>query len=114
MPDQNFDIQVQITDRSPEVLNAVATAIKRALWQCGENARTHAFHNAPYKTGNLRNSITHQETESATVIGTNVEYARAQELGSSRGIRPKHYLKNAVANNTEEYKGIIKDSMQNV
>ena len=114
MPDQNFNIQIQITDNSPEVLNAVGTAIKRALHTCGENARSHAWHNAPWKTGNLANSITHQETESATVIGTNVEYARAQELGSSRGIRPKHYLKNAVANNTEEYKEIIKDSMQNV
>lgn len=116
MPDMN--IQIQLTDNSPEVLNALKIAVARALSECGENARSHAYHNAPFKTGNLRNSITHEEHEGggeyASYIGTNVEYARAQELGTSRGIRPKHYLKNAVANNTAEYKNIIKDSMRNV
>lgn len=47
-------------------------------------------------------------------IGSGVEYAAAQELGTSRGIKPHHFLKDAVANNTEEYRGIVKESMQNV
>lgn len=113
MADQNINIQVQITDNSPEVLRAVGIAIRRALHSCGENARSHAYHNAPFKTGNLRNSITHQTQGNTEIIGTNVEYALAQELGTSRGIRAKHYMKNAVANNTAEYKNIIKDSLIN-
>lgn len=114
MPDQNINIDVQITDNAPEVLAALPTAIARALWSMGATAEGHAKGGAPVDTGRLRNSITHQEAEKQTVIGSNVEYAAAQELGTSRGIRGKHYLKNAVANHTEEYKNIVKESMANV
>lgn len=114
MPDQNVNIQIQITDNSAEVLSAVKMAIKRGLFAMGATAEGHAKEGAPVDTGRLRNSITHQEIADATVIGTNVEYAAAQELGTSRGIRPKHYLRNAVANHMGEYKEIIKNSMQNV
>lgn len=114
MPDIN--IQVKITDNAPEVLAALPNAIARALWAMGSAAEGHAKETppCPVKTGRLRNSITHQETADKTVIGSNVEYAAAQELGTSRGIRGKHYLKNAVSNHTEEYKGIVKTSMLNV
>jgi HK97 gp10 family phage protein len=112
MSDTN--IQITITDNSPEVLAAAKTAIARALWAVGAAAEGHAKENAPVDTGRLRNSITHQESADRTVIGTNVEYAAAQELGTSRGIRPKHYLQNAVANNTSEYKGLIRQSFENV
>lgn len=118
MADNGINIQIKITDNSPEVLNAVKIAIKRAVGECGESARSYAWDGAPYKTGNLANSIKHIEKESGSgiksYIGTNVEYAAAQEFGTSRGIRPKHYLLNAVANHSDEYKGIIKNSMQNV
>lgn len=114
MPGQNISVQIEMTDNSPEVLAAVQTAIKRALYAMGATAEGYAKAGAPVDTGRLRNSITHQETSDATIIGTNVEYAAAQELGTSRGIRPKHYLKNAASNHTAEYKGIVEDSMKNV
>lgn len=110
----DLNITVEITDNSPEVLAALEKAIVRSLFKMGETARNHASRNAPYKTGNLSNSIAHREIDLTTYIGTDVEYAAAQEFGTSRGIRPKHYLKNAVANNTEEYKNIVKDSLANV
>jgi phage gpG-like protein len=93
MPDQNINIQVEITDNSPEVLAALGTAIKSALWAMGARAEEYAKQSppCPVKIGRLRNSITHQEGEKETVIGSNVEYAAAQELGTSRGIRPKHF-----------------------
>lgn len=112
MPDMN--IRIEIKDKSPEVLTAAATAIKRALWAMGAKAEGYAKQNAPVDTGRLRNSITHQEEETATVIGTNVEYAAAQELGTSRGVRAKHYLRDAVADHADEYKAIVKQSMENV
>ena len=111
---ENINIRIEITDNSPEVLNAVKIAIKRALYGIGAAAEGHAKQNAPVDTGRLRNSITHQESDNATVIGSNVEYAAAQELGTSRGITGKHYLKNAVANHTGEYKDVVKQSMSNV
>lgn len=114
MPGESMSINVEITDNSPEVLAALPTAIARALWAMGATAEGHAKVGAPVDTGRLRNSITHTEDASHTVIGSNVEYAAAQELGTSRGIRPKHYLQNAVANHTEEYKSIVKESMANV
>lgn len=115
MPDQSFSIDVQITDNSPQVLAAVPVAIARALWAMGAAAENHAKANETrVDTGRLRGSITHQETVDKTVIGTNVEYAAAHEFGTSRGLSGLHYLKNAVANNTEEYKGIVKQSMANV
>jgi len=110
----DINIEVEITDNSPEVLSALQIAVKRALWAMGDRARNYASRNAPYKTGNLSNSITHEESGNSTVIGTNVEYAAAQELGSSRGIKPKHYLMNAVANHSDEYIQITKDSLANV
>lgn len=111
---KNIDIKVEITDNSPEVLSALKTAIGRALWAMGAKAEGYAKANAPVDTGRLRNSITHKEDASSTVIGSNVEYAAAQELGTSRGIRGKHYLQNAVANHSEEYKQTVKDSLENV
>lgn len=110
----NVNIQIEITDNSPQVLAAVSTAIQRALWAMGATAEGYAKQNAPVDTGRLRNSITHQEQKDSTVIGSNVEYAAAQELGTSRGIRAKHYLKDAVANHTSEYKSIVQDSMSNL
>lgn len=112
MPDTN--IQITITDNSPEVLAAAKTAIARALWAVGAAAEGHAKENAPVDTGRLRNSITHKEDEKSSAIGSNVEYAAAQELGTSRGIRGKHYLQNAVANHTDEYKNLIVESLKNV
>ena len=115
MPGQNFNIQVKITDNSPDVLNAVHIAIARALWYMGAAAEKHAKVNETrVDTGRLRGSITHKEDDKSTMIGTNVEYAPAHEFGTSRGIKPLHYLKNAVANNTAEYKEIVKNSMMNV
>lgn len=143
---ESMNLQVTITDRSAEALDAVKIAISRALWAMGATAEGHAKNgNVPVDTGLLRNSITFAVGGSApntthykadkpdksgvirsgsyvgmepkgnhVSIGSNVEYAAAQELGSSRGIRPHHFLKDAVANHTEEYKSIVKDSMSNV
>lgn len=55
---------------------------------------------APVDTGRLRNSITHQLApegrELAATIGTNVEYAAAQEFGSVRGTPPTRFLGRAL------------------
>ena len=108
------DVKITITDNSPEVLKAVEIAIARALWSVGATAEKYAKQEAPVDTGRLRNSITHQETNDKTIIGTNVEYARAQEFGTSRGIRPHHYMQKAAADHSEEYKKLVEDSLKNV
>lgn len=56
---------------------------------------------APIDTGRLRNSITHRISplgrELAAEIGTNVEYAAAQEFGTRDGhVPPRRYLGSAL------------------
>lgn len=50
---------------------------------------------------------------SYVAIGSGVEYAAAQENGTSRGIRPHHFLKDAVGNHTDEFKKLTKNSLEN-
>ncbi|KAB2925885.1 MAG: HK97 gp10 family phage protein [Candidatus Contendobacter sp.] len=57
-------------------MTELADAITRALLKIAERAREHAWEAAPYRTGDLRASLTVQELDDATVaMGTNLEYA---------------------------------------
>ena len=55
--------------------------------------------------------------EDAVYIGTNVEYAPYIEMGfqhtSGKTYAGVHFLKDAAGNHTEEYKQILKQSMEN-
>ena len=46
-------------------------------------------------------------------IGTNVEYAPGIELGTHRSAGAVHFLQDAVANHTDEYKKIMEDALKN-
>ncbi len=108
------NVMIKITDLSPQVLAALPNAINRALWAIGATAEGNAKMGAPVDTGRLRNSITHQASGKQVAIGSNVEYAAAQELGTSRGIVGKHYLKNGVSSAAANLKSIIESSMGNM
>ena len=67
---------VKITSNRAEMLAAVNEAKKRALEIMGGKAESYAKQLCPVDTGNLRNSITHQQLDEDTeIVGTNVEYA---------------------------------------
>lgn len=70
-------MNVEFTDNSKEVLEAMQKAAVRALEECGLTTEGYAKKLCPVDTGNLRNSITHSVDESAQAayIGTNSEYA---------------------------------------
>lgn len=90
------------------VLENIKDVKVRALMKCGAHAENYAKQKAPVDTGRLRNSIHHEMENDDTVdIGTDVEYAIYQELGTSRGVTEKRYLTNSVRNHISEYKGII-------
>lgn len=101
------------TDNSKLTIDEMKKAVARGLEACGMNAEGYAKKDCPVDTGRLRNSIAHKvvEDESAVYIGTNVEYAPYVELGA-RGRKPKHFLKNAAENHTNEYKSIIEASLK--
>lgn len=77
---------VVFNDYSADVLEAMHDAVVQALERCGEQAEGYAKDLAHVDTGNLRNSITHQvdEGESTVYIGTDVDYAIYQELGTGK------------------------------
>lgn len=110
-----MSVEIDIKNYSHLTREVFDAAVKRGLEACGMVAETYAKQGAPVDTGRLRNSIAHAvvESEKAAYIGSNVEYAPYQELGTSNGVTAKHFLKNAAANHTEEYVNIIKDSLEN-
>ena len=130
-------MNVQFTDNSKEVLEAMQQAAVRALEKCGLTAEGYAKKLCPVDTGNLRNSITHtvDEEEPAAYIGSNVEYAAYVELGTGKyvsggrptpwvyqdekgnwhrtnGQKSQPYLKPAVADHANTYRKIIEDELK--
>ena len=131
-------MNVQFTDNSKEVLEAMQEAAARALEKCGLTAEGYAKRLVPVDTGNLRNSISHKvaEDEPAAYIGTNSEYGPYVELGTGKyvsggrptpwvyqdakgnwhrthGQKAQPYLKPAVADHAQTYRNIIEDEMKN-
>lgn len=137
-----INLSITLTDNSPEVLDALGNAIDRAFDSIGEVAVGHAkeiLENANrVDTGRLVNSIDTAHDDQSVVIGTNVEYAIWHEVGTgiyasdgtgrqtpwafqdangewhyTRGVKPLHYLRRAFSEHTNEYKNIIKESLEN-
>jgi HK97 gp10 family phage protein len=129
---------INITDNSKEVLAVLQEAAVKALETCGLTAEGYAKKLCAVDTGNLRNSITHQVDDGklACYIGTNGEYAAYVELGTgiyypggrqtpwvyqdakgnwhlTHGQRAQPYSKPAVADHAEEYRNILKESLEN-
>ena len=107
-------MNVQFTDNSKEIIEAMQQATVRALEKCGLTAEGYAKKLAPVDTGNLRNSITHEvdDGESAAYIGTNVEYAPYQELGTIH-MAAQPFLKPAVADHANEFRKIFENELKN-
>ena len=125
----SYGITVEFQDNSPEVLAALKNATRRGLEACGAMAESYAKQELSKAklhadgsvrpnvvTGRLRNSISHDVIEqgegNTMVVGTNVEYAPFVELGTRRA-DPYPYLKPAVTEHTDEYRSILKNSLQN-
>lgn len=109
-------------DMSTAVLDEVERKTKLALKAIGQNAEKYAKKKCPVGTpestgikgyigGTLRNSIANSVRYNTVYIGTNVEYAPYQELGTSRGIKPKHFLRDSVKDHVDEYKDIIEKTL---
>ena len=107
-------MNVQFTDNSKEIIEAMQQATVRALEKCGLTAEGYAKKLAPVDTGNLRNSITHEvdDGEPAAYIGTNVEYAPYVCLGTIH-MAAQPFLNTAVADNANEYLKIIDKELNN-
>ena len=106
-------MSVIFTSHAAEVLSKERMAKRTALEIIGGRAESYAKAACPVRTGNLRNSITHeQESENVEVIGTNVSYGPYVELGTSRmGAKP--FLRPAAEGHVGEFKEILRQVMEN-
>lgn len=122
-----FHIAVDNTDKVGQEL---IDACRKALEICGGKAETYAKINCPVRTGNLRNSITHDVAEDgkSVTIGSAVNYAPFVELGhiqevgryvpaigrrlKNEFVKPRPFLRPAVENHLSEYKSIIESELK--
>lgn len=134
-------MEFKITDNSDIVLAALEKQIEKALEECGNTAVSHAKQNieraARVDQGTMINSVTHQVEmgESAVYVGTNVEHAIFNELGTgiytdggretpwsyqdgkgnwhtTRGMQPIHFIRNSISEHIPQYEGIIKKNLK--
>lgn len=81
----------------------------KALAAIGLFAQGAAQYHCPVDTGNLRSSLTHASDDKQAIIGTNVEYAAAVELGIKQHAQP--FLRSAVEDNIKEIQHITEEYM---
>lgn len=137
------NVNFKIKDNSKAFLDAKNDAIERALEEIGQQAESYAKINITkagrVDTGDMRNSVAHTVKGESVYIGTNIEYAVYNEIGTgiyldpqygqgrqdpwvwfddkgrahrTRGMKPIHFLKNAAANHTDEYKRIAEEYLK--
>lgn len=101
-------------DNREQFKHAFNKALARALEEIGLAAEGYAKRLCPVDTGRLRNSITHvtRYGAKAVYIGTNVEYARYVEMGTSRH-KEQPYLRPAAQNHVGQYRAIIENELRN-
>lgn len=107
-----------IENHRAEVEQRLDDAIERALTAVGANAENYVRNNAPVDTGRLQNSITSRidTSDNSVTIGTNVEYAPYQELGTSKMKAANHgkgFMRPAIQDHFEEFKNIFENELQN-
>lgn len=109
----DFHVDVNITDFTEEITEAIQTAIQRALFRIGLECEAYAKKLCHVVTGRLRNSITHYVDGDSVYVGTNVEYAQYEEEGTSR--RPPHpYLRPAATDHMDEWAEIVEDEVKKI
>ena len=108
----DFKIICKVEDHSEEILAEMNSAIVRALYRIGLECENYAKLLCHVVTGRLRNSITFDLHEDSVYVGTNVEYAKYEEEGTSR--RKAHpFLRPAATGHMEEWRKIIEDELEN-
>lgn len=115
---------VKMTDNSSVVKAAMEQALQRALTTMGIAAESHAKLNLnkpmphadgssrPYiDTGRLLNDINNTVQGHQMQLGVNTEYGIFIHEGT-RYIKPNRFLRDAIADNADEYKSILQQELQ--
>jgi hypothetical protein len=71
-----------------------------------------AAHNAPVDTGALKNSLHADPLNPRNwTVSDGVEYGVFQELGTSRGVRAKHFLGNACEKEADKFFDDVREAL---
>lgn len=114
-----MSIEIKITKNDAAACREMKDAlVAKALEEVGFQAENYAALLSPVDTGNLKNSISHkvQKAEEAVYVGTNVEYAPYQELGTRKMKAANHgrgFLRPAIQDHVREYKAMIEQVLRN-
>lgn len=112
MVSATFKIAVDNTD---EIKRIAKENMQTALELIAQQAETNAIYEitvlGAVDTGNLRRNIEHGVDDDTAYIGTNVEYGKYVEYGTSR-MPARPFLKQAVENHKEEYKKLMEIGMR--
>ena len=79
----------------------------------GEPANIQSYSGDHGEAGGSYSGSAPDDKDMAVYIGTNVEYAPGIELGTHRKAGAVHFLQDAAANHSDEYKKLMEDSMKN-
>ena len=78
----------------------------------GEPANIQSYSGDHGEAGGSYSGSAPDDKDMAVYIGTGVEYAVGIETGSHRKAGGVHFLQDAAANHTDEYKKIMEDAMK--
>lgn len=110
---------IKLVDNTRMFTDAEKEAVYRALYKIGGKVVAYARKDVPFRYGDLRRSLTKEvhEGEGRVVIGSRLKYAHVQEFGEHfkhpKGGRA-HFLRDAVATHTDEWKKILEDELKGV
>ena len=79
----------------------------------GESANISSYSGDHGEEGGTYSGTAPNDKEKAVYIGTGVEYAAGIETGSHRKAGGVHFLQDAAANHSDEYKKLMEDSVKN-
>lgn len=113
-------VKVTFNSNLEEVLHLFESAKSKCLLDIGATVQRDASSNSPVRTGALRDSwtVSVDEDDSSVTVGVPMDaldgnYAKYQELGTSRGVPARHMLRNAVENNKNNFKQIAETDFNN-
>ena len=115
LTDEDVDKLIEIQqDNTDAVEDAITEGIMVGLEKIGLLAEGYAKAKCPRESGRLSNSITHVlkgGASPAVYIGTNVEYGKYVEEGTSKQ-KAQPFLEPAATGHTSEYKAIMLDAIR--
>ena len=106
-------VEVEFKSHISEMTPILQMKLYNFLEAVGMDASSRAAGKAPYKTGALRNSITYavDQRNYDVYIGTNLDYAIYQELGTSK-IKGKHFLQFGATAHADAYQRILENYLK--